>query len=540
MAAVSRFCHYVHTSPTAWEGFVTGSACGTGRPWPSAFELNLAMSHSLLSLCQQRFFSKRGTFNFTLQEGLLSLSYGCASCKPRLSGFRDGRVQAKCQGVQTPLDEPVALQKTLTKELSDYTFVRPVLDGSNKLERTDCIDVAVLGNLCLDIVLNVPSLPPNELAEKYKYMQRLVASPPDEGSWEAGGNSNFAIAASRLGLRTVTIGHVGHEKFGQFLVQALEKEGITVVDIEDEGAPLGGDDYDGSTLLCWVLVDQEHNHSFCSRFDFMKDPVFSRIIRLPARIEAVIKGSKALFCNGFVFDELLPATIESAVDCAQTSGSALFFDPGPKGKLLSRGTLEQQAALEKLLRSCDVLLLTADEAEALTGVADPLSSSRVLLSRCQNAKWVIVKLGEKGCLLATLKRNYRASGFKVDVIDTVGCGDSFAAAIVLGYIHNIPVITTITLANAVGAATAKGCGAGRNVATASKVADILACLESTDEYSECSVQNVTSVGKENDGVQNVTAISIEAVAKDALDLLHKVLERDSVHVDKWIFRNTIL
>jgi sugar/nucleoside kinase (ribokinase family) len=58
---------------------------------------------------------------------------------------------------------------------------------------------------------------------------------------------------------------------------------------------------------------------------------------------------------------------------------------------------------------------------------------------------------------------------QVKVKDTVGCGDSFAAAIVLGYINGCCEEATLTLANAVGAATATGRGAGRNVAKAYKV-----------------------------------------------------------------------
>lgn len=61
----------------------------------------------------------------------------------------------------------------------------------------------------------------------------------------------------------------------------------------------------------------------------------------------------------------------------------------------------------------------------------------------------------------------------MDVKDTVGCGDSFAAAIVLGYTRGVPVATTLALANAVGAATAMGCGAGRNVASSTSVLKIL-------------------------------------------------------------------
>lgn len=62
---------------------------------------------------------------------------------------------------------------------------------------------------------------------------------------------------------------------------------------------------------------------------------------------------------------------------------------------------------------------------------------------------------------------------QVDVIDTVGCGDSFVAAIAFGFIHKMPLVYTLTIANAVGAATAMGCGAGRNVATLNQVMELV-------------------------------------------------------------------
>jgi fructose-1-phosphate kinase PfkB-like protein len=49
---------------------------------------------------------------------------------------------------------------------------------------------------------------------------------------------------------------------------------------------------------------------------------------------------------------------------------------------------------------------------------------------------------------------------QVDVADTVGCGDSFAAAVALGFVRRVRVPPLLALANAVGAATAMGSGAG--------------------------------------------------------------------------------
>lgn len=42
------------------------------------------------------------------------------------------------------------------------------------------IDVATLGNLCVDIVLNVPKLPPKPLDQRQAYMEQLSKSPPDK------------------------------------------------------------------------------------------------------------------------------------------------------------------------------------------------------------------------------------------------------------------------------------------------------------------------------------------------------------------------
>ena len=41
-------------------------------------------------------------------------------------------------------------------------------------------DVTTLGNLCVDIVLNVPVLPPSSREEKKNYFERLSAYPPDQ------------------------------------------------------------------------------------------------------------------------------------------------------------------------------------------------------------------------------------------------------------------------------------------------------------------------------------------------------------------------
>ncbi len=142
----------------------------------------------------------------------------------------------------------------------------------------------------------------------------------------------------------------------------------------------------------------------------------------------------------------------------------------------------RRAALDTLLSLSDVVLMTEEEASALTGTTQPLEAARWVLQRPGTAtQWAVVKAGPDGALLYTRDDGdgddqtgaFHAAAYKVDVRDTVGCGDSFAAAVVLGYLSNHSIPTVMALANAVGAATAMGIGAGRNVAAVDDVVDLL-------------------------------------------------------------------
>ncbi|CAI9107686.1 OLC1v1007100C1 [Oldenlandia corymbosa var. corymbosa] len=335
------------------------------------------------------------------------------------------------------------------------------------------VDVATLGNLCVDIVLNVPKLPPKPTDQRKAYLDELSKTPPPKQYWEAGGNCNMAIAAARLGLRCATIGHVGDEIYGKFLLDVLHDEGIDVIGMNENGDEVSGSTEAYETLLCWVLVDPLQRHGFCSRADFSKEPAFSWMRKLSAQAKKGIKQSKILFCNGYGFDELTPSLLESALEYAVDMGTSIFFDPGPRGKTLLSGSADEQRVLDKFLRMSDVLLLTSDEAESLTGIGNPILAGQQLLQEGIRLKWVIVKMGPRGSLLISMSQIACSPAFKVNVIDTVGCGDSYVAAIAFGFLHKMPLVHTLAMANAVGAATAMGCGAGRNVATLEQVLELM-------------------------------------------------------------------
>lgn len=123
-------------------------------------------------------------------------------------------------------------------------------------------------------------------------------------------------------------------------------------------------------------------------------------------------------------------------------------------------------------------------------------------------------------------------------MDTVGCGDSFTAAIAFGFLHDLPAVNTLTLANAVGAATATGCGAGRNVAHLEKVLQLLreadlneedtAWSELIEGSSRSPEVTVLSRTTDNGFNEHLVHVPVCDVVSDLLPMFEAVSERSTV------------
>lgn len=122
----------------------------------------------------------------------------------------------------------------------------------------------------------------------------------------------------------------------------------------------------------------------------------------------------------------------------------------------------------------------------------------------------------------------------------MGCGDSFVAAIAFGYINKLPLVHTLTVANAVGAATAMGSGAGRNVATLENVMELLkrSTLNEDDKYMKDALingldgQEVTFLSKKtvNGSNNQLILVPVQKVVSEVLPKLEYGLLKGNVPV----------
>ena len=382
-------------------------------------------------------------------------------------------------------------------------------------DSANVVDVVALGNMCVDVLLPASDpLPAATQLASEAFMTEL-ADGTDESHWEVGGNCNFLIAASRIGLRAECVGHVGEDEAGAFLSRALAEANVPLRRLASPAAVARAAAAAARTLLCLVFTDGKGGHAFCSRYDLGPWPLLADVQDVDDEAARALAKCKAVFVNGFVFDELKPSAVLAALSLAKANGASVFFDPGPRAHTFLSGP-ERSAALDTVLGAADVVIATTEEAAALTG-ADPTAVegamapalvARAVFDRpgCA-AKWVVVKRGAEGAAIFTRRGDQVYAGaIDVEVRDTVGCGDAAAAAFVLGYlkidakrrklfeassgkIAYLPNGTladmmeeTLTLAAAVGAATATEVGAGRKVANADKVRELLeACADADEE-----------------------------------------------------------
>jgi sugar/nucleoside kinase (ribokinase family) len=304
-------------------------------------------------------------------------------------------------------------------------------------------DLAVLGDLVTDLVVPIERLPlePN----KHGWAEGIFVEP--------GGAGNVLVAARRLRLSTVALGHVGTDRYGTEMLGMLEIEGVDV----DETAICP----ERATVLCMVLADTLGQHVYLG----IKDDI--GLWPFPETWHDVIRRSRALYTDGYTLRDILaPDDILAAFATARGAGVPIFFDPGPSIEHVARPILHRAIA------AADVLLLNEPEATLLCGTRPREAMARALLSL--GASTVVLKLGEEGCLVATADDLLHVPSFPVEVVDTVGAGDSFAAAFIAGWIRGGALRDCAVLANAMGALTATQRGAGTRIPPRERLLEMLA------------------------------------------------------------------
>lgn len=249
---------------------------------------------------------------------------------------------------------------------------------------------------------------------------------------------NVAVHLRRFGFDPIMISSVGNDNLGDGLLDFMKNKGLNTEFIElDKKHPTGV-----VNVNIAESGDATYDIVFPSAWDFIEMP-------------------KELELSGFilVFGSLGSRNINSRrtlmklLDKAETA----LFDVNFRAPHYSRNLIEE------LLEKSSIIKLNEDEIEIIGEWLGMKNRSIETICEQLNVRYnlnqIILTLGSKGAMVYKDGTSYRHFGFKVDVVDTVGSGDSFLASYLAHYLKNFPVDDSLEMACATGAYVATQNGA---------------------------------------------------------------------------------
>jgi len=277
------------------------------------------------------------------------------------------------------------------------------------------IDVLALGELLIDFTNNGLSEQGNGLFE---------ANP-------GGAPCNVLAILNKLGKKTAFVGKVGNDGFGRMLKKTLEDLAINT-----EGLLL--DDVYHTTL---ALVHTDENGD--RDFSFYRDPGADVMLTADEVDPELLKRAK-IFHYGtlsMTHDGVRAAT-QKAIGIAKADGQLLSFDPNYREPLWKTADMAKEQ-ISYGLSQCDILKISEEELELMTGTADIDEGVKILWGKHPNIKLFNVTAGGAGSYSFYKDMKAFQPGFKLGgTIETTGAGDTFGGA-VLDYVleHDIDALT---------------------------------------------------------------------------------------------------
>ena len=270
-------------------------------------------------------------------------------------------------------------------------------------------DVVALGELLVDFTQNGVSEQGNLLFE---------ANP-------GGAPANVLAMLRKLGKRCAFIGKVGKDSFGDMLAKTVEEAGIDIRGLRR--------DADIPTTLAVV-------HTFPGGdrdFSFYRKPGADILLRADELDETLLKDCRIFhFGTLSLTDEPCKSATVKAYELAKEAGAIISFDPNLRPPLWkSEG--DAKAAIEWGLQRCDILKISDNEIEFMTGETDFDKGATNLKARFPQIRLLNVTAGGDGSFSYYGGKRVFVPACKLGgVIETTGAGDTFCASVLNFVLEN--------------------------------------------------------------------------------------------------------
>lgn len=285
------------------------------------------------------------------------------------------------------------------------------------------IRAAVMGSINMDFIMSMERMPEsgeNIVGNTYSYAY-------------GGKGANQATALRKLGADVKMIGKVANDSNGALLIKNLKSFGINTDSISTQGDVTG---------LAVIMLDGEGKNRIVvyeganaqidpkTASDAIDNTLDLLLVQFETNEEAVIE----------TVNKAINENIITVVDC----GPAKNF------------------SLEKM-QGITVITPNESETKALTGISPDSEESILAASKClmqrSKAKYVVLKLGSRGCSVWDGKIMKIMPTYPSKVVDTTAAGDCFTAAMALEFAVSGDIYKACDMGNKAGSIAVSKLGA---------------------------------------------------------------------------------
>jgi fructokinase len=227
-----------------------------------------------------------------------------------------------------------------------------------------------------------------------------------------GGPFNTARALARLGVPTAFLGHLSDDEYGRLLADRLAADGasLALATVGHEPTTMAVATVDADGLAEYEFVIQGTSAPNLTR-DMLPRA-------LPSEVNALHIGTLGL---------VLEPMASSLTELVKREGQSrlVMLDPNIRPLLISDGAYRPR--LDRLIaQSTIVKASAADLAWLYPGLDHVAAVERILAA---GVHLVLVTLGADGAYGATQNHRVGVNANPVQVVDTIGAGDAFGAAV---------------------------------------------------------------------------------------------------------------
>jgi sugar/nucleoside kinase (ribokinase family) len=267
----------------------------------------------------------------------------------------------------------------------------------------------------------------------------------DEFVEDMGGNgSNVSYVLARLGVPAKVLGMVGRDERGEGVLRKLTGVGVDVSAVERSVGPT-------TTTIC--VANSTGNRLFLQQPGSSLESFAEPVKFTPALCQGFSHYHQA---NLYSVANLRKHSAET-MRRARQAGLTISVDTGwaTDGRWME--------ILAPALPYTDLLFVNEEESAMLTGHSEPAAIVRAL--RDHGATGIALKLGARGSLLFLGEERIECPPFAVEVVDTTGAGDNYAAGFLAALFRGFGYYEAGCVANATGAISVTQLGAVRAART---------------------------------------------------------------------------